>query len=240
MEHAESWRPCSALALRLRRFLLGSARPTSLEKDSLYFSLEYGSSFGALSAGYGNLLTSPFAVAFLDNVLPGLLSDADRDFSRTFLVHYTESAFGRNQGEAKSVLKKLSSTETDRFHKSDWAMIRLLSELSDPAFSREMDSLVEAYRGALAFHPVSLLLITTQRTANPPSATNFFARSRIASATAKRRPRLMLASDLVLNSFDAGRRKKVESIYGWRHDMQRQVAKASNLRNGLCRASDSS
>ena len=32
-------------------------------------------------------------------------------------------------------------------------MVCLLAGLSDPAFSGEMDSLVEAYRGAGAFHP---------------------------------------------------------------------------------------
>ena len=32
-------------------------------------------------------------------------------------------------------------------------MIFLLSDLADPAFSGEMDSLVEAYRGAGDFHP---------------------------------------------------------------------------------------
>jgi hypothetical protein len=92
-------------------------------------------------------------VAFLDSALPGLLSSSDRDFSRMFLVHYTETAFGRNQGEAKILLRKLSSTAPDRFHRSDWATIYLLSGIADPAFSGEMDSLAAAYRGAGDFHP---------------------------------------------------------------------------------------
>jgi transposase len=50
MEHAENWQPCGTLALRIWRFLFGSARPTSGEKDFLYFSLEYGSGFGTFSA----------------------------------------------------------------------------------------------------------------------------------------------------------------------------------------------
>ena len=115
------------------------------------------SNTGAASApfllGYGNLLTSPFAVAFLDSVLPGVLSSADKDYSRIFLVRYAETAFGRNRGEAKSLLRRLCSTAPARFHQADWAMICLLADLSDPAFSGEMDSLVEAYRGAGAFHP---------------------------------------------------------------------------------------
>ena len=123
------------------------------KKTSFMFLSNTGAASAPFLLGYGNLLTSPFAVAFLDSVLPGLFSSADRDYSQMFLVHYTEAAFGRNQGEAKSLLKRLCSTAQARFHKSDWAMIKLLSELSDPAFSGEMDSLVEAYRGTGAFHP---------------------------------------------------------------------------------------
>ena len=121
------------------------------------------SNTGAASApfllGYGNLLTSPFAAAFLDNALPGVLSSADHDFARAFLVYYTEANFGRNQGEAKNLLTRLRATAPDRFRNSDWATIRLLSNLSDPAFSAEMDSLVDAYREAGAFHPQISLYI---------------------------------------------------------------------------------
>ncbi|HEY3283836.1 MAG TPA: hypothetical protein VGN26_16340 [Armatimonadota bacterium] len=99
------------------------------------------------------MLQSPFAGAFLDSELPGAVSDADRDYSRMLLSHYTETAFGRDQGEAKRLLGRLRSAAPDRFHRNDRAMISLLSDLSDPAFSGEMDSLVEAYRGAGDFHP---------------------------------------------------------------------------------------
>jgi hypothetical protein len=70
-----------------------------------------------------------------------------------FLVRYAETAFGRNRGEVKSVVTRLCSTAPARFHKADWALTCLLADLSDPAFSGEMDSLVEAYRAAGAFHP---------------------------------------------------------------------------------------
>jgi CubicO group peptidase (beta-lactamase class C family) len=121
------------------------------------------SNTGAASApfllGYGNLLTSPFAVAFLDGVLPGVLASADKEYAQTFLVHYAETAFGRNRGEAKRLLKKLCSAAPARFQRADWAMIRVLADLSDPAFSGEMDGLVKAYRGSGAFHPdVSLAI----------------------------------------------------------------------------------
>jgi CubicO group peptidase (beta-lactamase class C family) len=123
------------------------------KKTSFIFLSNTGAASAPFLLGYGNLLTSPFAVAFLDSVLPGVLSGADRDYSQMFLVRYAETAFGRNRGEAKRLLRRLSSTAPGRFHRADWAMISLLADLSDPAFSREMDSLVGAYREAGAFHP---------------------------------------------------------------------------------------
>ncbi len=38
--------------------------------------------------------------------------------------------------------------------------------------------------------------------------------------------------------FGAGRQKKAESICGGRHNIRKQLAETSNLRNGLCRASN--
>lgn len=128
-------------------------------KTSFIFLSNTGAGSAPFLLGFGNLLTSPFAVAFLDSALPGALSDADRDFSRLFLVRYAEASFGRNQGEAKRLLRKLRSTAPARFRRSDRAMIALLSDVSDPAFSGEMDTLAEAYRGAGDFHPdVSLAI----------------------------------------------------------------------------------
>jgi CubicO group peptidase (beta-lactamase class C family) len=123
------------------------------QKTSFIFLSNTGAASAPFLLGYGNLLTSPFAVAFLDSVLPGVLSSADRDYSQVFLVRYAETAFDRNRGEAKSLLRRLCSTAPARFHRADWAMICLLADLGDPAFSGEMGSLVEAYRGAGAFHP---------------------------------------------------------------------------------------
>jgi CubicO group peptidase (beta-lactamase class C family) len=123
------------------------------KKTSFIFLSNTGAASAPFLLGFGNILTSPFAVAFLESVLPGTLSDLDRDFSQMFLTRYTETSFGRNPGEAKTLLRKLASASPNRFHKSDWATIHLLADLSDPAFSKEMDSLVDAYRGAGAFHP---------------------------------------------------------------------------------------
>lgn len=124
-----------------------------VKKTSFIFLSNTGAASAPFLLGYGNLLTSPFAVAFLESALPGELTTADRDYSQMFLVRYMETAFGRNQGDAKTLLRRLSATAPARFHQVDWATIWLLSDLADPAFSGEMGSLVEAYHGSGAFHP---------------------------------------------------------------------------------------
>jgi hypothetical protein len=123
------------------------------KKTSFIFLSNTGAASAPFLLGYGNLLTSPFAVAFLDGALPGVLSAADKDYSRAFAVRYTETEFGRNVGDATTILKRLCSAEPARFRRPDRAMTCLLAGLSDPAFSGEMDGLVEAYRGSGAFHP---------------------------------------------------------------------------------------
>lgn len=123
------------------------------KKTSFIFLSNTGAASAPFLLGFGNLLTSPFAVAFLDSVLPGLLSSGDRDFSRMFLAYYTETALGRRQGEAKSLLERLRAAAPARFHRGDRALIHLLFGLGDPAFIREMDGLAAAYREARDFHP---------------------------------------------------------------------------------------
>ena len=122
-------------------------------KTTFIFLSNTGAASAPFLLGFGNVLTSPFAVAFFNSALPGALASTDGDFSQAFLVHYAEAAFGRHQGEAKRLLNKLRSTAPARFQRSDWALISLLSNLSDPAFSAEMDGLAGAYRGAGDFHP---------------------------------------------------------------------------------------
>jgi CubicO group peptidase (beta-lactamase class C family) len=148
------------------------------KKTSFIFLSNTGAASAPFLLGWGgNVLTSPFAGAFLDSELPGVLSGADRDYSRMFLVRYTEAALGRNQGEAKSLLGKLRSTEPARFHKNDRVMIALLSDLSEPAFSGEMDSLAEAYRGAGDFHPdISLAIANYYGKIGEPAKRDAFLR----------------------------------------------------------------
>jgi CubicO group peptidase (beta-lactamase class C family) len=148
------------------------------KKTSFIFLSNTGAASAPFLLGWGgNVLTSSFAVAFLDSELPGVLSGADRDYSRMFLAHYTERVLGHNQGEAKSLLRKLRSTESARFHKNDRVMISILSDLSDPAFSGEMDSLVEAYRGAGDFHPdISLAIANYYGKTGEPAKRDVFLR----------------------------------------------------------------
>jgi hypothetical protein len=170
--HAVHWHygyddPYSALLVRLPE-----------KRTSFIFLSNTGAASAPFLLGWGgNVLQSPFAGAFLDSELPGVLSGADRDYSRMFLVHYTEDAFGRNPGEAKSLLRKLGSTAPARFHRNDRVMISLLSDLADPAFSGEMDSLVEAYRRAGDFHPdISLAIANYYGKTGQPAKCDLFLR----------------------------------------------------------------
>ncbi|AGA28547.1 serine hydrolase domain-containing protein [Singulisphaera acidiphila] len=170
--HAVHWHygfddPYSALLVRLPE-----------KKTSFIFLSNTGAACAPFLLGWGaNVLTSSFAVAFLDSELPGVLSDADRDYSRMFLTHYTEGALGRNPGEAKRLLGKLRSTEPARFRKNDRVMISILSDLSNPAFSEEMDSLVAAYRGSGDFHPdISLAIANYYGKTGKPAKRDVFLR----------------------------------------------------------------
>ena len=168
--HAVHWHygfddPFSALLVRLPE-----------KKTSFIFLSNTGAACAPFLLGWGgNVLTSSFALAFLDSELPGVISGADRDYSRMFLTHYTEGALGRNLGEAKSLLGKLRSTEPARFRKNDRVMISVISDLSGPAFSGEMDSLVEAYRGSGDFHPDISLAIANfyEKTGKPAKRDEF-------------------------------------------------------------------
>ncbi len=148
------------------------------KKTSFIFLSNTGAASAPFLLGWGgNVLTSSFAVAFLDSELPGVLSGADRDYSRMFLVHYTESALGAIRARLKGYLGKLRSSEPARFHKDDRVLISLVSDLSDPAFSGEMDSLVKAYRGSGDFHPdISLAIANYYGKTGEPAKRDVFLR----------------------------------------------------------------
>lgn len=129
------------------------------KKTSFIFLSNSGAASAPFLLGFGNVLTSRFAVAFLDSVLPGTLGEADKDYAQAFLLQYAEAALGRNPGEAIGLLTKLRSASPGRFSRSDRALIALLSERGNPAFSTEMNGLVDAYRASGDFHPdVSLCI----------------------------------------------------------------------------------
>ena len=144
-----------------------------------------------------------------------------------------------NQGEAKSLLRRLCFTAPARFHQADWAMICLLADLSDPAFSGEMESLVEAYRGAGAFHPDISLAIANYygKTGEQVKRDKFLRQIADRIGYGEEGATRMLASNLAPNSFEAESDKKVEGTYGWLQDMRSQWT--LHLSNGSCRASNS-
>jgi hypothetical protein len=115
------------------------------------------SNTGAASApfflGYGNLLTSPFAVDFLRNAIPNAIHSTDDVYAQAFLQHYTAALSGRNADAPGKLLARLKSEEPERFRKSDRGMIYLLSELSDPSFDKEIEQLVKAFDESGDFHP---------------------------------------------------------------------------------------
>lgn len=145
------------------------------KKTSFIFLSNTGAASAPFLLGYGNLLTSPFAVAFLHSALPGVLTSADMDFAKIFLLHYAETALHRNPGEVKALLKKLTSTAPARFKQSDWATITLLSKLSDTAFSSAMNNSIEAYQTTRAFHPdISLAIADYYENTQQPAKRDHF------------------------------------------------------------------
>lgn len=115
------------------------------------------SNTGAASApfflGYGNLLSSPFAVHFLRNAIPNAIHSTDDVYAQVFLQHYTAILSGRNTDAPGRSLARLKSAEPERFRKSDRSMIYVLSELSDSSFDKEMEQLVKAFDESGDFHP---------------------------------------------------------------------------------------
>jgi CubicO group peptidase (beta-lactamase class C family) len=129
------------------------------KKTSFIFLSNTGAASAPFLLGYGNLLTSPIAVALLNHALPGVLTGADRDYSQAFLLRYAETAFGRHQGEAKTLVRQLAESAPTRFRQSDWALIWLLADIGDPGSSNQMNDLVAAHDESSAFHPDIILAI---------------------------------------------------------------------------------
>lgn len=132
----------SALLIRIPR-----------EKVSFILLSNTGAASAPFLLGYGNLLTSPFAVDFLRNAIPNAIHSSDDVYAQAFLQHYTAALSGRNADAPGRLLAQLKSEEPERFRKSDRSMIYLLSELSDPSFDKEMEQLVKAFDESGDFQP---------------------------------------------------------------------------------------
>ncbi len=111
--------------------------------------------------GYGNLLTSPFAVNFLREALPGVLHETDEIYAQAFLQHYSATVAGANPDQSRHLLNQLRTEAPERFEKSDRSLIYLLSEISDPSFDPETEKLVRAYDASGDFHPEVELAIAS-------------------------------------------------------------------------------
>ena len=89
-----------------------------------------GSTSAPFFLGYGNLLTSPFAVNFLREALPGVIRDGDDLYAQVFLQHYTAALAGNKTDAPARLLARMKSEEPERFRQSDRSLIYLLSGLS--------------------------------------------------------------------------------------------------------------
>jgi CubicO group peptidase (beta-lactamase class C family) len=112
---------------------------------------------GAASApfylGYGNLLTSPFAVHFLREIMPETIHDTDEVYAGVFLRHFTAKLSGSGTDAVPELLARLKSEAPERFRKSDRGLIYVLSERSDPSLDKQMETLAKAYDESRDFHP---------------------------------------------------------------------------------------
>jgi CubicO group peptidase (beta-lactamase class C family) len=109
---------------------------------------------GAASApfylGYGNLLTSPFAVAFLRDELTDVIRDEDEFYAQAFLHRYTAA---RADGGTDTTRGLIARANPERFTRGDRSTIYLLATLSFPSLDQEMETAVKAYDESGDFHP---------------------------------------------------------------------------------------
>lgn len=147
--------PYSALLIRLPE-----------KKVSFILLCNCGAASAPFYLGYGNLLTSPFAVSFLREALPGAMQNVDDVYAEVFLRQYIAKISGSGTDAPRQSLKQLKNEAPDRFRKSDRSLIYVLSEMSDPSFDVEMEMLVKAYDDSRDFHPeVDLAIASYHRRA---------------------------------------------------------------------------
>ncbi len=123
------------------------------KKMSFILLCNSGSASAPFFLGYGNLLTSPFAVNFLREALPGTIRDGDDLYAQAFLQHYTAALTEGKTDAAGRLLARMKSEEPERFTRSDRSLIYLVSAVADPSLDRDMEDLVKAFDASGDFHP---------------------------------------------------------------------------------------
>ncbi len=195
------------------------------KRTSFIFMSNSGAASAPFLLGFGNCLTSPFAVAFLERALPGAISPGDREAAQVFVEHFRETTLGGGGGEAKKLLLGLRRHPPGRFRQNDLAMLQLLLERQDPELASELASLTEAYVRAGAFHPDISLAIASEaeRTGDRVKRDHFWRdvadRPGYGEQAAAREAKVRLGTELLRQG-----RRAVGGAYIWRAALE---AKAS-------------
>lgn len=121
--------------------------------------------------GYGNLLNSPFAIAFLAHAVFGddtLFSYQDivkmklpvgstlfyeNIFSQALMYYYTEKNYLEHKGVAQMLIQYLAQNDPAWFQRMDTSTIDLLEKLGSPNLHGPMESAIKAYAATHYFHP---------------------------------------------------------------------------------------
>lgn len=111
------------------------------KKTSFMLMSNCGAASAPFYLGFGNLLTSPFATAFLKHALPGAITEADELYAQAFLKHDTDPAASR------ALIERAKPTKPDR------SLVYLLAQLAHPSLDSRMQQAVKAYDASGDFHP---------------------------------------------------------------------------------------
>ena len=121
--------------------------------------------------GFGNLLNSPFAIAFFthavfghgklfsyDEVVNAKTPDSgqlfyERIFSQALLHYYAEQNYSEHTGKAQKLMYYLAEHDPARFQRMDGTTIYLLEKLRDQSLNKQMESAIKAYAATGYFHP---------------------------------------------------------------------------------------
>ncbi|MCF6403730.1 beta-lactamase family protein [Chitinophaga filiformis] len=110
----------------------------------------------AFRLGYGNLMSSPFAVSFLHHfVAKNKLKDDGFDllFPQAMTLYYQEQTLGAHEGGAKALLRNLAAKEPERFKQPDLMLLWLMTTIADKELSELTEKGIEAYKNSGRFQP---------------------------------------------------------------------------------------